>query len=224
MSLLPLLLCLLQHVTGTTSLEQAFFNQSSLVTLPATATTMLDPRSHIAFSFRTCTASSSSGESSFLVEQRGGNGDVLGFKLSEEDEGRLRVYWTAKPDASSDVISDAVVLDQTPSLLDNQWYTVDWNFDLGEIFVSVERGAHSVERILLANSTYRRFLWDLDLSGGEGVKVGSGFVGCLQGGPGIELAQDTAGLQQQDVTWGQCPLDQPQAAAQQCGELIKIFS
>jgi hypothetical protein len=143
---------------------------------------------------------------------------------------QLVLYWTQAHDTGS-VTQGSVMLDTTTttspsspsspsapsaltttnphhSLADNTWYTVDATFDLGNVTLSIERGAASLARRVVANATFRRFLWDLDVSGSEGAEVGLGFTGCFQGGPGVEYTQDTASG---DVLFGSCPLDNPDA-------------
>ena len=220
------LICLLVLFTRTCrSVEVVFFNDSAAHLVISGAAT-LNLRSHVAFSFRTCTAMLPAGANVTLVEQRGASGNILGFRLepsASSESGaaaalQLVMYWTLAP-SDGPVTHDSVRLDNTPSLADNTWYTVDSTFDLGTIYLSVERGANTLERILVSDSMLRRFLWDLDVSGGEGIKVGSGFTGCFQGGPGVNYNEEGA---VGDVQFGQCPLDNPDAF-QECGEYY-IFS
>ena len=215
------LLCVLPITAG---LEHVFFNSTSSILLPSST---LSLRPHLAFSFRTCSGSSSDDSSSealsiTLLEQRSATGNILGFRLERltiTAGTHLAMYWSLAPDIATAQGASSqeqfVRLDATSSLANNNWYTVDTTFDLGQIHLSIERGATTLERILVSNSTLRRYLWDLDLTGGEGIRVGQGFVGCFLGGPGLNLKVTDA--QEENVLWGQCPLDNPDAY-QQCGK------
>ena len=90
-------------------------------------------------------------------------------------------------------------------LTDNQWYTVDSNFENGVIQFSVERGKTVKYRTLISNSTYNRFVWDMDLSGGTPVYVGLQLVGCVQEGPSVRLSAETS--QWMVAQPGACPLE-----------------
>ena len=86
--------------------------------------------------------------------------------------------------------------------------------------LSVEKGATILKKELISNSTLRRFLWDLDLTGGLGIIVGSGFTGCIQEGPSLQLSLQSAVAT--EVRWGECPLED--SVHPSCGKLTEFIS
>ncbi|ELU08663.1 hypothetical protein CAPTEDRAFT_215070 [Capitella teleta] len=190
LSITVLLLLLLPLLVGAET-NLGFFNAS----LPSSAllpSFTLSLRSSISLSFRTC----SSGQ---LMSQRGRSGDA--FNISLTTEGALSIAWTSSSSASSSA-SDSLLVEGI-DFQSNQWFTIDSRFETGEIFLSVELGSQPKFKTLLSNSTLRRYLWDLKLSGGEGVLVGSGFTGCIQG---LTIPLDSEDRQSSNVEWGDCPL------------------
>lgn len=143
------------------------------------------------FSFRTCSHGT-------LLSQTGSEGDSLSISLTEE--GSLELYWRTRTG-----ISDSVLVGTR--LSKSQWYTVELNYLLGSIHLRVEQGSNELYKELISNSTFRRYLWDLDLRGGQGLFVGQGFTGCIEHGAGVQFT--TPGTQDTNVRWGECPLDSP---------------
>ncbi len=178
--------------------NRAYFNTtlSSQLTLPST---VLNLRQLIAFSFRTCAPGS-------LVRQSGANSN-LEFSLTPG--GSLQLSWQQADTSDSVTIGD-------DSLLSNEWFTVETQFLHGQIHLSIEKGASLLYRQLVSNSTLRKYLWDLDLSGGPGVEVGVGYSGCIQEGPSIKLSLEDAIAK--DVRWGECPLED--AVYPACGKNV----
>lgn len=171
----------------------AFFNESlgSSVTLSST----LDLQGHIAFSFRTCSYG-------YLLRQHGtpnesGDSDTLGLSLTPN--GSLEMSWILGNHSGLVTVGE-------DSLRNNEWYTVDIKFITGEIYLTVKQGEEALDRILVSNSSYRQYLWDLDLSGGSGIQVGvGGFSGCIQEGPSVQLS--AADTDAENVLWDVCPLE-----------------
>jgi len=157
---------------------------SSVVNL----STVLHLNTSLVFSFRTCLPAT-------LLYQQGAAGNF--FQIALTQAGSLNVSWQVG------AVNDYLNLDG-PSLLDNNWYTVTSNFLLGEIYVTVSQ-QFIVNRVaLLSNSTVRRYLWSLDLSGGTPLQVGLQYTGCLQEGPQVLLS--SASTTVQNVLW-ECPLE-----------------
>ena len=194
---------LAQDDASTTSRNRAYFNSTlnSQVTLP---TSVLNLRGHIAFSFRTCSPGT-------LVQQSGGtSGDSIQYSVTSN--GQLRLSWSHTGESDSVTIA-------TDSLLSNEWFTIETKFSLGQMHLSVEKGATILKKELISNSTLRRFLWDLDLSGGLGIIVGAGFTGCIQEGPSVQLSLQSAVAT--EVRWGECPLED--SVYPSCGKLTVLF-
>ena len=181
--------------------NRAYFNETlgSSVTLSTT----LRMRNHIAFSFRTC----SYGQ---LIYQQGAGGNFLRMALTKN--GSLEMSWR------SDEIVDNVTIG-SDTLRNNKWYTIDSIFIQGEIFLSIEQGSMVKNKKLVSNSTYRTYLWDLDLSGGSRIQVGAGFSGCIQEGPSLKLSDSDTNAE--NVLWGQCPLEL--RTVEGCGELWSLL-
>ena len=181
--------------------NRAYFNETlgSSVTLSTT----LRMRNHIAFSFRTC----SYGQ---LIYQQGAGGNFLRMALTKN--GSLEMSWR------SDEIVDNVTIG-SDTLRNNKWYTIDSIFIQGEIFLSIEQGSMVKYKNLVSNSTYRTYLWDLDLSGGSRIQVGAGFSGCIQEGPSLKLSDSDTNAE--NVLWGQCPLEL--RTVEGCGELWSLL-
>ncbi len=179
--------------------NRAYFNTTlqSQLTLPST---VLNLRQLIAFSFRTCAPGS-------LVRQNGADNN-LDFSMTPG--GSLQFSWQHVDISDSVTIGDDL-------LLSNEWFTVETQFLHGQIHLSIEKGASLLHRQLVSNSTFRKYLWDLDLSGGAGVEVGVGFSGCIQEGPSIKLSVED--VIAKDVRWGECPLED--AVYPACGK--KLF-
>ena len=177
--------------------SQAYFNASIGSSL--TLDTQLDMRSQISVSFRTCAYGQ-------LLHQQGEGGHYVRLALTAN--GSLALSWLGAPGTPDRTVLGA------RSLRDNHWYTVESRFMQGEIHLSVERGSELLERRLVANSTYRRYVWDLALGGGSGLQVGSGFTGCIMEGPGVVMS--AANTNAVNVSWGQCPLET--LADRDCGE------
>ena len=185
-----MLLSYAQGLDGDTApSNRGYFNASlpSLAIIP----TSLSLRNQIAFSFRTCSHGN-------LLQETGDNGDS--FSITLTPEGALEISWHSSAEDASNSTSIA-----NGDFQNNQWYTIDSKFINGEIYVSIELGSQTKFRVLLSNSTYQRYLWDLDLSGGGGLRMGEGFTGCIQEGPGVQLSN--AQTQGQNVAWDQCPLE-----------------
>ena len=103
----------------------------------------------------------------------------------------------------------------------NQWYTVDLKYLLGSISLKVESGSRVLAETVVSNSTFRRYLWDLDLTGAaSGLVVGAGFTGCIEEGAGVRFTGPL--IQALGVRWGQCPLEAPTVRG--CGEYSLILS
>ena len=195
---------LAQNDASAPSRNRAYFNSTlnSQVTLP---TSILNLRGHIAFSFRTCSPGT-------LVQQSGGtSGDSIQYSLTSN--GQLRLSWIHAGE------SDSVTI-PTESLLTNEWFTIETKFSLGQMHLSAEKGATILKKELISNSTLRRFLWDLDLSGGSGIVVGSGFTGGIQEGPGVQLSLQSA-VPTAEVRWGECPLED--SVYPSCGKFTNLF-
>ena len=171
----------------------------------ATAPPILIPgtlllRDSIVFTFRTCSSGT-------LVRQQGltnagdPSGDLLIFEVTES--GSLRIYWEDQTDGSSTRTTGEVILGDD-SLNNNEWYTVSSSFTLGSITVSVEQSSVTHYSTVLSNSTFRAYLWDLDLSGAN-IEVGGGFTGCLEGVSSVLFDADgvTAAA---GVVWGTCDM------------------
>lgn len=165
----------------------AFFNQSSLVTLPST---VINFRNKIAFSFRTCSSGT-------LLFQEGStlSGNNVTMDISETGSLDLTIF--------ENNVQYFVSVGR--GLTDNHWYTVDSSFLNGEILLKIERGAALIASHIISNSTYNRFLWDLNLSGGSGLLIGIQFTGCIQEGPSVNLGDSSR--KETGVLWDTCPLD-----------------
>ena len=176
----------------------AYFNAT--VASTATISSVLNLKGHTTFSFRTCSKG-------VLISQTGATGSSLEVSLTEG--GSLQLQWRHIVEQTGKVISDVVQLGQN-SLRNNQWYTVELKYLQGEINLTVEQGKRMLYRELLANSTFRRYLWNIDLSGPDGLKVGQGYTGCILQGLGVNLSAANASR----VLWDTCPLESRRG----CGE------
>ena len=182
----------------TTSRRLGFFNATlgSSATVSGTLSSEDCLQGNIVFSFRTC----SYGQ---LVHQKGASGDSLQYALTPS--GSVTLSWLWNNVTGSVSIGD--------SLRDNKWYTVHTKFGLGKIYINLEGSGVQLHRTLVSNSSFH--LWDIDLSGGQGIQVGAGFTGCIEEGVCVTLsAADTLS---QHVQWDECPLDEQ--AAEDCGKL-----
>jgi hypothetical protein len=160
-----------------------YFNQTSAI-----LKNVIDLRKQTMFSIRTC----SSGQ---IVYQRGTSGDYLNISLS--NTGSLEIRWSVNGTIDGDTIGK--------NINTNSWITVDIKFNLGKVMVSIEEGAPVKFLHVISNSsaTYRRYLWDISLSGGD-LQVGGDIVACFSEGTTIQLsraASDTG------VVWNSCPLN-----------------
>lgn len=188
------LLCLLQFVlmlssTDATAYNVAYFNSS--LGSQINISSVLSFRNLIVFSFSTC----SPGQ---LIFQSGRNEDFYRMYLTEN--GSLTVNWKSDSHlAESFVFNDLI-------LTDNEWYTVESSFSLGNIYVKVGQGSNIKASVLLSNSTYRSYLWYLNLTDGSPIQVGGGgFSGCIKEGAQILLSSPSASAF--NVQWDHCPLD-----------------
>lgn len=183
----------------------AFFNASinSIAYLP----TVLSLRSQLtAFSFRTC----SFGQ---LLEQEGttknGSRDKLAVDLLQS--GELQLSWLVNGNVGSET-------SRGYNWRTNLWYTVDVRFHFGQINLRVVQGTKDLFGVLISNSTFRRDLWDLDLTGGSDVIVGRNFTGCIQEGPLFPLSTTRSST---GVTWGECPL--ADSLEDNCGKCLNTL-
>lgn len=186
-----------------TSATTAFFsaNQSSTLILPSA---VIEFQRKIAFSFRTCS------HGQLLYQEGGGGANSVSIAISEQSSLDLTITYN----------SEQIIVTVGSALTDNKWYTVESSFLNGEIFLTVEQGKTVIDRILVSNSTYNRFLWDLDLSGGTGLHIGLQFTGCIQAGPSVPLG-DTS-RQAVNVQWDTCPLEND-PNYDGCGEYKSVF-
>ncbi|XP_078685403.1 uncharacterized protein LOC144918448 isoform X9 [Branchiostoma floridae x Branchiostoma belcheri] len=161
----------------------AFFNGfNSYAVLPNT----INIRSRLtSFSFRTCNAGQ-------LLRQEGQNGDYI--ELALLDSGVLRFSFRKAGGRGEDYV------DLGSGLTTNQmWHTVNLEYSVGNLTLSVDG-----EQITVASRTINGYVLDINLSGGEGVKVGQGLTGCVYEGPGVQLTTATL---QSNVEWGRCRLE-----------------
>lgn len=182
--------------------KMAYFNAS--LGSSATLSSVLDLNGHIAFSFRTCSYG-------YLLQQHGvprddGERDTLGISLTPN--GSLEMSWIYGEQQDSVTVGE-------DGLRNNEWYTVDVKFLSGEIYLTVKQGEEELYRALVSNSTYRRYLWELDLTGGSRLQIGvGGFSGCIQEGPSVDLS--AADTDADEVLWDECPLESHMVEG--CGE------
>ncbi|CAH1785690.1 unnamed protein product [Owenia fusiformis] len=163
---------------------EGYFNVTSVAELP----NILDIKSNFLLSFRTCSYRG------WLLHQKGNNGDFIQVRFLN---GTIIVQWNATN------IEDTITLGS--GLADNQWYTFESKFDLGVLIMSVEKSGEVQYIAEVSNSTYRRYLWDLDLSSGTRLRVGEWFSGCIQEGINVRLSE---AVSSENVLWNQCPPQQ----------------
>lgn len=147
-----------------------------------------DIKSGMAFSFRTC---SNGG----LLYQAGEDGDFLKLNLSQ---GSLNFYWKVRSDLTFVYIEG--------DFTNNEWFTVDFRFYLGELWLNISQGPSLHSSKVIANSTFHTSIWDVNLQGHEGLVVGNGFNGCVMQGPNlIFIGQHTIAT---NVNWSNssCPV------------------
>ncbi|XP_019643256.1 PREDICTED: LOW QUALITY PROTEIN: protein crumbs-like [Branchiostoma belcheri] len=172
-----------QTTQAPTPSANAFFNGfNSYAVLPNT----INIRSRLtSFSFRTCNAGQ-------LLRQEGQNGDYI--ELALLDSGVLRFSFRKAGGRGEDYV------DLGSGLTTNQmWHTVNLEYSVGNLTLSVDG-----EQITVASRTVNGYVLDINLSGGEGVKVGQGLTGCVYEGPGVQLTTATS---QSNVEWGRCRLE-----------------
>ncbi|XP_078685406.1 uncharacterized protein LOC144918448 isoform X12 [Branchiostoma floridae x Branchiostoma belcheri] len=170
----------------------AFFNGfNSYAVLPNT----INIRSRLtSFSFRTCNAGQ-------LLRQEGQNGDYI--ELALLDSGVLRFSFRKAGGRGEDYV------DLGSGLTTNQmWHTVNLEYSVGNLTLSVDG-----EQITVASRTINGYVLDINLSGGEGVKVGQGLTGCVYEGPGVQLTTATL---QSNVEWGRCRLEDEEGCGPLC--------
>jgi len=86
-------------------------------------------------------------------------------------------------------------------LLNNQWHTVQFVYQLGNLNVIVDKNS-----FLIANSTYNRdFLYDQKIKDDAAVLIlGRQYSGCLLHGPGLMF--NNSEISVEGVVFGSCPL------------------
>ncbi len=183
--------------------QEAYFNASagSAIIFPNGIHT-LNLRQEIAFSFRTC----SYGE---LLWQKGAlSQDTIQFGVNSAGslQVNIRKHTTPSPSSTTLVLQS----NAGSNFRDDQWYLVRSTFTENEIYVIVTQGNTEVARGLLSNNTYQQYVQHLDLTSGS-LRIGSGFNGCIQGGPSVPLSGPE--LIAEAVGWG-CPLAD---TAEPCG-------
>ncbi|XP_064650303.1 protein crumbs-like [Lineus longissimus] len=163
--------------------SRGYFNKTSAI-----LKTVIDLRHQTVFGIRTCSLGQ-------IIYQKGTSGDY--FNVSLSSTGSLEIRWSVNGTVDGDTIGS--------NINQNSWITVDIKFDLGKVKVSVEEGATVKFLHVISNSsaTYRRYLWDISLSGGDLV-VGGDIVACISEGSTIELSQAVSDT---GVVWNSCPLD-----------------
>ena len=181
--------------------QSAFFNNTgtteSNIVLP---NLLIDLQKRLQFSFRSC-------HSGQLVYQESGNGENS-IAIEIDNLGKIKLIFRFENNV------DQVQMSTDRNLLDNQWYSLDILFEIGVINVIIEQGRQRVESLFVSNSTFRSYLWTLDLSGSNGVIVGRNYTGCIQ--QGIGLSFDSVDTQVSgDVRWDVCL--QPSSVGS-CGE------
>ncbi|KAL5012769.1 hypothetical protein ScPMuIL_011320 [Solemya velum] len=161
-----------------------YFNETSQVLLPM----KWDPKARMGFSFRTC----SDGQ---LLYQEGDDGDFLKLNLSQ---GSLHFYWKVDSDLSS-VYTEG-------DFTRNKWFTVDFRFYLGQLWLNVSQGPSLHSSKVVANSTFHTSLWNVNLHGHAGLVVGNGFTGCVMQGPNLIFLGQS--LIPKDISWtnSSCPV------------------
>lgn len=191
-------LCLLHllalHDVDAMNHSSAFFNAS--LDSQLNISTVLDFRSQILFSFRTCSLGGR------LIRQTGPSNSSEFYLIRLTQNGSLIISWRS----ASVEVADSVEVANL-SLTNNEWFTIESSFALGQILLQVEQGPLVRRSVVLANSTFRSYLWNLDLTGGGPLEVGGGgFSGCIQQGPQVLLSSPsvTASV---DVVWDECPLE-----------------
>ena len=183
--------------------QSAFLNNtgtiSSSIILP---TLLINLRTRLQFSFRTC-------RSGHLVYQESGNGQNS-ILVELNDAGRVNLMFRSAS------VTDQVSMTVDMNLANNQWYSVDSEFLNGNIFLTIEQGAQVIERLLVSNSTFRSYLWTLDLSESSGVVIGTNFTGCIHQGIGLNLDAPDAQVIG-SVQWDAC---QDSLQFSSCGKIL----
>ncbi|XP_074654565.1 protein crumbs-like [Tubulanus polymorphus] len=183
MLMLAVLFVLIQSMSAT-SVPVYFPSNSSNLQISSST---LDLQTLTSFSFRTCSTSG------LILSQTGTSGDYF------------HVYLTPVGGLTFDSRGGASVssVNLGRGFNDNNWYVFRMESSLGNITASVSSGSVSLGSAVLATGTLRRYLWNINLSGGPMI-VGNGFVGCLIEGPGVPISSFTAN---NGVQMNQCPLE-----------------
>ncbi|KAK3607491.1 hypothetical protein CHS0354_010303 [Potamilus streckersoni] len=175
-----LLFLLAGLVTCDTGQKYGFFNRSenSYVRLVSTSWNL---QKLTGFSFRTC----SGGE---ILSQNGTSGDFLQLEITN---GTLKFQ--------SLVQTASLTVSIGQNLNNNAWYTVNLHYYLGNLFLNISQGNTQVKSEIIANSTYRTYLFNVNLSNNLGLNVGQGYTGCLLEGPNVIFVNNA--LIVNNVSW-----------------------
>ena len=175
--------------------HKGYFGVNSYAKLP----NILQIKQHIGFSFRTCAY----GE---LLHQKG---EKDSLSISVTKNGSLEITWNVSN------IQETVLIGS--GLANNVWYTVDIKFQLGNVSLVIEQGSTQKFSAVLSTSTFRRYLWDINLKKGTKLRVGYDFIGCISEGPSLKLSDGK--IESKGVQWNSCPLE-----TKSCGKYLPELS
>ncbi|CAL1529767.1 unnamed protein product [Lymnaea stagnalis] len=188
-----ILLAVSSTLPVTSQRNYAFFNPTSLITIPNSAWGL---RALKQFTFRTCSDSGSlislaSSPSSITPTSSGGQE----LSVSLYNSSLLFSYTGAS--------GQTRVTSAGATFTHYSWYTVQVNFLLGAVRLTVASENSSVlADVTVANSTFNADLLDVRLTGN--MVIGRGFYGCMYQGPGVNFS--APGLIAQGIIWDSCPL------------------
>ena len=169
--------------------QSAFINNTAELSYVYIQDAQFKVNDRFHFSFRTCTP-----------------GELFSFEsLNSRDSMSLKLFanGTLNLIVNTADVTDQIYLAEDLSLNNNQWYSIDKEFQTGELYLKVERGPNVLQQVLISNSTLRRYLWNLEFSS---LEIGQGFTGCVQQGIGLDFT-DNAWTSTGSVLWDVCPLE-----------------
>ncbi|KAL3872299.1 hypothetical protein ACJMK2_040233 [Sinanodonta woodiana] len=171
-------------VSGDTGQKYGFFNRSenSYVRLVNTSWNL---QKLTGFSFRTC----SGGE---ILYQNGTSGDFLQLEITN---GTLKFQWLVQ--------TTSLTVPVLQNLNNNAWYTVNLQYYLGNLFLNISQGHTQLKSEIIANSTYRTYLFNINLSNSLGLSVGKDYTGCIMEGPNVIFVNNS--LTVNNVYWSNTP-------------------
>ncbi|XP_033116445.1 protein crumbs-like isoform X2 [Anneissia japonica] len=184
-------------VTCQTGERVGYFNGSSVVVLNTT----INVRNQVQFSFRTCNGGQ-------LLTDNGRNNDTIEFSL-DKATGELVVLWSTSGLSNSTRIGS--------DLNRNIWTSIQLSTEIfqsgQQVQILVNSGAFSDVYLSGPDSE----LLSIDLSGGQLVTIGDGFLGCIEEGSGLNF--DDA-VYSENVQWETCPLETQQG----CDDIDQCYS